>query len=98
MLMTWKLFVSVLAIADTGGPATTALATDYPSKVECERVAALLADVPPETTVGGRRVYMKVKTLCSPTGPPPNVVYGPPRGSRPPPPIAGIINGFMGGF
>ncbi len=74
----WKLFVSVLALSDAGGPATTALVTDYPTKVDCERAAAVLSDTPPETMLGGRRIFIKVKTFCSPTGPPPNVVYGPP--------------------
>jgi hypothetical protein len=82
----------VLALSDAGGPATTALMTDYPTKVDCERVAAVLSDTAPETTLGGRRIFIKVKTFCAPTGPPPPVVYGP----GPPLPIAGIINGILG--
>ncbi len=118
----WKLFISVLAMSDTGSVATTAIVTDYPTQQSCMIARNDFNAAPINRVLNGHKVTIQANALCKPVEGEPQVAegYGPPpgdydptgpipgydprvRSSRPgyvpmPPPIQGIINGFLQGF
>ncbi len=107
----WKLFISVLAMSDTGSLATTAIVTDYPSQQSCSIAQREMTGPPVTRELNGHNLTIQTFTVCKPVADgAPQVAegYGPGydprvRSSRPgyvplPPPIQGIINGVLQGF
>jgi hypothetical protein len=107
----WKLFFSVLAMSDTGSVSTTAIVTEYPSAITCQTAVRSIAGPPVTKELNGHRVVIQTFGVCKNAlegerhqtqSPPPeyDLPY-PPRGYRGPPmppPIQGMIEGFIGGM
>lgn len=93
--MLFKLIAAVLAVSDTGSVATSMVMTDMPGNV-CAAVKQNYFSQDSELTVNGHRITIKPKADCIPLGVPsgPDIA----QGGDIPPPIAGMINGFLGGF
>lgn len=85
-----KLFVSVVAMSDTGSISTSAFATELPMEV-CQ-VLAHEFNSKQELQLQGHNATLAVKSFCEPIGDP---LVG---GRVLPPPIQGMLNGFLNNF
>jgi hypothetical protein len=85
-----KLFVSVIALTDTGSVATTAFVTDM-SMTQCQMLSKQEFNKKADVNIQGRIVSISVRSFCFPMEGQPMV-----RGNEMPPAIAGIIEGFLG--
>lgn len=88
--MIWKLFVSVMAMSDTGSVSTAAVVTDYVDQPSCMQAAADYGQGH-DLVAYGHKVTIKVSATCAPQ----QIAY---RTDGIPPPVAGMLRGFLDGF
>jgi len=88
----WKLFITLLAVSDTGSISTNIMATDYNDFATCKQAAAQ-ATLSPEVTrhIGNHEVTMRAEAFCKPAG---TVADAPAMNI--PPPIVGALRGALG--
>jgi hypothetical protein len=80
-----KLFVSVFVMSDTGSVATTAFTTDLPMQ-QCQAISKQDLNRKQDLLLQGHNATIIVKSYCEPM-----------RGMVPPP-VAGMIENFIGGL
>jgi hypothetical protein len=87
----FKLFVTAVLMSDTGSIATTSFVTDYDLLGPCRAQEAAFTKPDEIREMNGHRFTIHVRASCEPAG---QVQYG----QNIPPPVRGMIQGFLGGF
>jgi hypothetical protein len=89
LLLSAKLFISVLTMTDTGSVAQSAVATDIPTMQQCIQLKESMNYTKDEIFYG-HKVTVRVKADCAP--------MQMPVASGLPPAVAGMLHGFMNGL
>jgi hypothetical protein len=71
VILTWRLFASVVAVTDSGDIAMSNERTDWPSERSCMTAIQQIYSppVPATQSIGGHKVTIKVSAMCMPVVP-----------------------------